>query len=70
MHACSAFCRAGARFSDDVGYETPGLASTNGANRKFSEPSRAACAPRKSLDWRSWWLFEYFFAAEKSIIKN
>ena len=27
------------------------------------------CA-RKALGWRSWWLFEYFFAAEKSIINN
>jgi hypothetical protein len=45
----------------------PVWTSTNGANRKFSEPSREACAPRKALGWRSWWLFEYFFAAEKSI---
>jgi len=44
-----------------------GQESTNGANRKFSEPSKAVSAPRKALGWRSWWLFEYFFAAEKSI---
>jgi len=67
LPACSAFCQAGARFSNYVGYLNQGRASTNGANRKFSEPSRAACAPRKALGWRSWWLFEYFFAAEKSV---
>ena len=48
----------------------PVWTSTNGANRKFSEPCRAACVPRKALGWRSWWLFEYFFAAEKSINKK
>jgi len=44
--------------------------STNGANRKFSEPSRAVCAPRKALGWRSWWLFAILFCGRKSMTKK
>ena len=44
--------------ASEVKNETlPVWTSTKGANRKFSKPSRAACAPRKSLGWLSWGTF-------------
>jgi hypothetical protein len=52
--------------ASEVKNETlPVWTSTNGANQKFSEPSRGACAPRKALGWRSWWLFAILFCGRK-----
>ena len=68
---CSAFGRAHARFSNYDSYVNSGLVSTNGANQKFSGQSRAVCAPRKALGWRSWWLFAILFCGRKKYyIKN
>jgi hypothetical protein len=62
---CFMFRWAYIRFSDNDGYTKPGQASTNGANRKFSEP-------RKALGWRSWGTFfaSFLWASKEMKIKN
>ncbi|HEX7413715.1 MAG TPA: hypothetical protein VF411_06670 [Bacteroidia bacterium] len=46
--------------------------STKSANRKFSEPSRAASAPRKALGWFSWCTFfaSFLWASKEMKIKK